>query len=202
MRTARNGRIRDPLPRAARAVAQESEGIHASGLGGPRCHRLPTNSGGVAATECRLAEVAQGILARLVEIRRAEALTRFAIGDDVHSLRYGPAAGPQDVRRLAKLLGLDESGLRRIGRTAEGIRPAQRKVILSLTDDRGLPLTWSHLEALARIRRTDQQIRVARKALAEWFSVEDLKRYVGELETVSQSARGARRALDAARPAS
>jgi hypothetical protein len=134
-----------------------------------------------------LAQLAESIWARLADIRRAEALGRFAIGDEVHAVRYGQGAAVCSVRQLSERTGLDESGLRRLGRTSEGIRPEHRNAILSLTDSRGFPLSWSHLEELARVRNSERQIGVARKALAERFSAEDLRRYISGRDTVSQS---------------
>jgi hypothetical protein len=136
-----------------------------------------------------VAEVARGIVAYLAEARRADALARFAVGDLIHAIRYHPSVGTHAVRQVAERLALDESGLRRIARVAERIRPAERPSLLSLTDAQGLPLTWSHIELLERVCGANARIRVARAALEGPLSVHALRRFLRAQETISQSTR-------------
>jgi hypothetical protein len=137
--------------------------------------------------ECAPAELVERVVRHLAEARRAEALERFAAGDAIHFLRYGPDRGAHAVRQLAIRLALDESGLRRLARTAEVMRAEEREGLLALTNSRGLPLTWSHFELLAGVRGAGERLRVARIALAEGFSVESLRRWIQGREMGSQS---------------
>jgi hypothetical protein len=132
------------------------------------------------------AEFVDEVVRHLAEARRAEALERFAAGDVIHLMRYAREAGPRAIRQLAMRLALDESGLRRFARTAEVIRAGERGSLLALTDARGLPLTWSHLELLAGIRGSAVRMRVAQMVLAERLSVEKLRQWARRREMVSQ----------------
>jgi hypothetical protein len=90
---------------------------------------------------------------------------------------------------LAERLALDVSGLRRIARTAEGIRGEARATLLALTDASGLPLTWSHFELLAGVRGTEARMRAARQSLGGHFSVKKLREHLREQEMISRSTR-------------
>jgi hypothetical protein len=137
--------------------------------------------------ECAPTELVDRVVRHLAEARRAEALERFAAGDAIHFMRYAREVGPHAVRLLAKRLALDESGLRRLARTAEAIREGERGELIALTDSRGLPLAWSHFELLAGVRGAEARMRVARMAVAEGLSVEGLRRWMRGREMVSQS---------------
>ncbi len=75
----------------------------------------------------------------------------------------------------------------RIARTAERIVPAEREALLALVDDRGWPLTWSHLSALACLPSRSARMRIAHAAVAGRFSVKDLREVIAK-EMVSKSS--------------
>jgi hypothetical protein len=123
-------------------------------------------------------EVGDKIVARLAQMRRAEVVARFAIGDEVHAVRYGPGFGDHAVRELGQRVGHDASGLLIMARVAERIRPEERSRLLALTDSVGLPLFWSHYATLKDICSRQERLRVARLVLEHRFSTRELQSYL------------------------
>lgn len=130
---------------------------------------------------------AERIVARLAEMRRAEVVARFAIGDEVHAVRYAMGLENRALWELAKSLRCDISGLLKMARTSERIRLEERSQLLALTDAIGLPLVWSHYARLKDIRSHQERLSIARIVLTNSFSVEQLTSYLRARETVSGS---------------
>jgi hypothetical protein len=123
-----------------------------------------------------LGAAAKRIVDLLTEARRGDVRARFAAGDEVHAVRCGSSGGSTGVRELATFLGLDESGLQRMGRVSERIRGGERDRLLALVDPVGFPLCWSHFEVLERIRDFSDRLVLARAVLAEGLSVRDMRK--------------------------
>jgi hypothetical protein len=111
----------------------------------------------------RLSAIALHIVQRIADAAIEDMRARYDLGRILHTLRRsergGVGAGP--LRRLAERLGLDPSVLRRYAQVSETIPPREFAALLRLTNWRGEPLTWSHIELLARVRNPER-----RKALA------------------------------------
>jgi hypothetical protein len=176
---------------AGRAPAQGLEETSSAPSGVHRSADPGTPQDGPASEPTALARVADQIVTHLAEARRGEAKARFAIGDEIHTIRHAATMLPRAVGRLAARLAIDESGLQRIARVAERIRPAERDALLSLTDGRGLPLTWSHLEQLQFVTGVEARLAFAREVLAAGLSVDELRRRLRGLKRVGAAACGA-----------
>jgi hypothetical protein len=147
------------------------------------------SNGGVGIESGRaIGEVGDKIVARLAQMRRAEVVARFAIGDEVHAVRRGPGFGNHAVRELAQRVGHDASGLLIMARVAESIRPEERSRLLALTDHVGLPLFWSHYVTLKDICGRQARMHVARLVLEQRFSIRELRSYQRGRATGSQIA--------------
>jgi hypothetical protein len=123
-----------------------------------------------------LREAARRIVGLLTEARRADVRAHFGAGDEVHGVRCGSSGATKGVRELAKILGLDESGLQRMGRVSERIRGSERDRLLALVDPIGFPLCWSHIEVLERMRDLSDRLLLAQAVLAEGLSVRDMRK--------------------------
>ena len=141
---------------------------------------LDPSAPSVANTPDRLAHVLARVTGSFAEARRSQVWARFAAGDAVNVLRQ-PAGSSGEIRALAACLDIDESGLMRLARTSALIHPPERLALLGLNDARGLPLSWSHLELLARARGADRRLHLAQCALAEGISVRELRERLGSI---------------------
>jgi hypothetical protein len=75
---------------------------------------------------------------------------------------------------LAKRLGVDPSALRRYARVSETITSREFAWLMKQRTPRGAPLTWSHVEVLARERDADRRQALALAVAAEDLSVRAL----------------------------
>jgi hypothetical protein len=126
----------------------------------------------------RLTGITRRVAESLRRMRHNESCTRFEIGDEVHALRCSADIGPRSVGRLATLLGMDESGLQRLGRIAERIRGEERSHLLSLRDQNGVPLRWSIFEELERLNSAHTRLALASQVLADNLSVHELRKRI------------------------
>jgi hypothetical protein len=122
-----------------------------------------------------LDSVAVSVVAHLRDGRRAVIETYFKAGDEIHRLRSTAVCGPRAVRLLAERIGMDESGLQKWGRMAEVIRGEERVAICGLVDAAMLPLTPSLIVELQRVRNAEDRMELARAALEQGLSVEQLR---------------------------
>lgn len=78
------------------------------------------------------------------------------------------------MRQIAKLVGMDQSGLRRYARVTERISPREFAWLVRLTRRHGGPFTWSHLEILAQVHDVERRKRLATAAAESGLSVRAL----------------------------
>lgn len=119
----------------------------------------------------RVGAIANHIVQRLADAAVEDMRARYDFGRVLQTLRRSGrgASGAGALRRLADRLGVDPSALRRYAQVSETIPPREFASIMRLTNRRGSPLTWSHVELLARVRSPER-----RKLLATAIAEEDL----------------------------
>src|SRR6516165_9153116 len=101
---------------------------------------------------------------------------RYDFGRVLHSLRQhrSKAGGIGALRLLSKRLGVDPSALRRYARVSETISAREFAWLMKQRTPRGAPLTWSHVELLARERDPERRRALALGVVAEDLSVRAL----------------------------
>jgi hypothetical protein len=109
---------------------------------------------------------------------------RYDLGSAAHSLRYARATeygadrateyGPDGVGILASTLDMNPATIRRYARVAETISQAEFAEYLDLADQSGMPLSWCHLEELAKCRNKTLRRQCARDVVAGHLSVLEL----------------------------
>ncbi len=119
----------------------------------------------------RLPEWCQMVVKQLAEAVLVDLRARYALAQHIHAVRYGPLNenSAHSLSVLANRLLVHPSVLRRHARVAEAISANEFLYISQLRTQRGLPLTWSHLECLALVRTA-----TARKQLAVAAAGNDL----------------------------
>jgi hypothetical protein len=120
--------------------------------------------------------VSTRIVRRLAEAAVEELRARYDFGAVVHTLRYGDADScrAETIRDLADWIGADPSALRRWARVNERMRAEEFETYLELRTPRGMPLTWTHLEVLARERNRGRRGELAVVAARGGLSVREL----------------------------
>jgi hypothetical protein len=115
--------------------------------------------------------IALHVVVRLAAAAVDDMRARYDFGKVLYALRRGAKrdAGAATLRMLAKRLGVHASALRRYARVSETIPPAEFAWLVGLRTPRGAPVTWSHVELLAR--ETDAS---RRRALTTHVVTEDL----------------------------
>jgi hypothetical protein len=120
------------------------------------------------------------VAAHLKARRAASALAdlhwRYDLGSAAHSLRYARATeyGPDGVEILASALNMNPATIRRYARVAETISQAEFSEHMELADQSGMPLSWCHLEELAKCRNKTLRRQCAKDAVASELSVSEL----------------------------
>jgi len=122
----------------------------------------------------QLTAVALHIRARFTEVALTELCARYDLGRLMHLLRYGEG-WREHTSLLAECFGLHSSVLRRVARVSEAIDAQDFRLICSLRDPRGSPLSWSHLEVLADIRSPSRRRHVAEAACSGQLTVRQLR---------------------------
>lgn len=120
--------------------------------------------------------VASHIVRRLADAAIADMRARYDFGRVLHSLRTEGrgAGGAGAVRILAQRLGVDASALRRYAQVSAVIPASEFDWMMGLVDERGEPLTWSHVELLARVRDGELRRQLAAAVSKEGLSVRAL----------------------------
>jgi hypothetical protein len=113
------------------------------------------------------------LIERLADAGVADMRARYDLGGIVHKLRYDRARefGALTLANLAHAINLHPNTLHRYARVRESIALSEFEELLELRTPHGLPLSWSHLEVLARARRADVRRRCAREVAAESLPV-------------------------------
>jgi hypothetical protein len=138
--------------------------------------------------------VLRHVIARIADASVQDARARYDLGHVLHLLRYGDSVKIR-IAHLAAWLDVDCSALHRCARVSEAICPAEFDWLMSLRTEKGMPLTWSHIEPLAHERSASRRALLAEYVVREQISVRDLKTTVRRKrrppvqETVSKSAK-------------
>jgi hypothetical protein len=124
----------------------------------------------------RVGVIATHIVARLADAAIEDMRARYDFGRVLHMLRKSGrgASGAGALRRLAERLGVDPSALRRYAQVSEIISPREFAWMMRLTNKRGEPLTWSHVELLARERDPERRRELATAIGTESLAVREL----------------------------
>jgi hypothetical protein len=119
----------------------------------------------------RIDAITTHIVQRLATAAVDDMKARYDFGRVLQSLRRSrpQQGGTGTLRLLAKRLGVDPSALRRYARVSETISSPEFAWLMKQRTPRGAPLTWSHVEVLARERDPER-----RQALALSVATEDL----------------------------
>jgi hypothetical protein len=101
---------------------------------------------------------------------------RYDLGSAAHILRCAPATeyGPDAVGILARTLNMNPATMRRYARVAQVISHAEFSEYMDLVDQSGMPLSWCHLEELAKCRNKNLRRRCARGVVTDALSVLEL----------------------------
>ena len=89
------------------------------------------------------------------------------------------ADGAGALRLLAKRLRVDTSALRRFAQVSDVIPPGEFQWMMRLRTPLGAPLTWSHVELLARVRTSEKRRALASAVVEEELSVRALFKRFG-----------------------
>jgi hypothetical protein len=124
----------------------------------------------------RIDAITTHIVHRLAAAAIDDMKARYDFGRVLQSLRSGrpQAGGTGTLRLLSRRLGVDPSALRRYARVSETISPREFTWLMRQRTPRGAPLTWSHVEVLARERDPDRRQVLAAATAAEDLSVRGL----------------------------
>lgn len=131
---------------------------------------------GEPALDSRVDAIAAHIVRRLADAAVDDMRARYDFGRVLQGLRTKGrrAAGAGVVRLLADRLGVDPSALRRYAQVSEVIPAREFDWMMHLSDRRGAPLTWSHVERLARVRSPERRRQLAMAIVREGLSVRAL----------------------------
>jgi hypothetical protein len=124
----------------------------------------------------RVDVIASHISRRLADAAVEDMRARYDFGRVLHTLRNRGrgADGAGVLRLLADRLGVDPSALRRYAQVSDVIPSKEFDWMMRLTTSRGEPLTWSHVELLARVRSADRRRQLATAVVREGLAVRGL----------------------------
>lgn len=142
--------------------------------------------------------IAVTISRRLAIAAEEDIRARYDLGRALRAVRDGEPAAVQALEAVADALGVHWTLLRRYVRVATVIPPAQLEAFVALRSQRGMPMTWSHLEHLAEIRSARMRAVFAARIAAEGWSVRALKANVRESKGKHGSAQGTHQTNDSA----
>jgi hypothetical protein len=141
----------------------------------------PTSGRGEAPRlDARLAALTAHSVQRRAEAAVADLRARYDYGHVLHTARYASKNiyGHKVVDALAATLGTDASALRRQARVSETISPEEFDELVCVRLAGGLPLSWSHLEALARLRCKHRRKEIVQAIAGTTTSVKGLRALV------------------------
>jgi hypothetical protein len=127
------------------------------------------------------------IAARLTAAAEEDLRARYDIGWVAHVARY-EGDGATALKQLRDRFALDETALRRYARVSETLSSSEFKWVVNLRTPRGLPLTWSHLELLQKVRSSPHRRVLATLAARDGWSVRELAARVRAQRSPEQSA--------------
>jgi hypothetical protein len=123
--------------------------------------------------ESRVTAITWHIVQRLAAAAADDVEARYDLGKVLLALRNG-AAERSALRVLAEGLGFDPSALRRYARVRSTIPPDEFTTLSGLRTGRGMPLSWSHIELLAREPNRKRRMELATAVVTEDLSVRAL----------------------------
>ncbi|HEY1690875.1 MAG TPA: hypothetical protein VGG39_01860 [Polyangiaceae bacterium] len=126
--------------------------------------------------ELRMGAIASHIVQRLADAAIDDMRARYDFGRILHELRSERRGAGQTgaVRILAERLGVDASALRRYAQVSAVIPEREFDWMMRLGNERGEPLTWSHIELLARVLDVEKRRQLASAVAREGLSVRAL----------------------------
>jgi hypothetical protein len=126
--------------------------------------------------DSRVGAITSHIVRRLADAAVEDMRARYDLGRVLHTLRHQDrrASGTGVLRLLAHQLGVDPSALRRYAQVSDVIAARELDWLMHLRNARGEPLTWSHVEILARVRSPERRRVLAASITREGLSVRAL----------------------------
>ena len=126
--------------------------------------------------DSRIGAITSHIVRRLADAAVEDMRARYDFGRVLLTLRSESRnpAGAGVLRLLANQLEVDPSALRRYAQVSEVIAAREFDWLMGLSTRRGAPLTWSHIEILARVRSPEQRRQLAAASAREGLSVRGL----------------------------
>jgi hypothetical protein len=116
---------------------------------------------------------------RRAEVAAQDLLWRYDLGCEAHKLRYDLSdTNSQLLAETARGLNIDPNTLRCYARVAEVITTHEFAEYLGLRNRYGTPMTWSHVEELAKCRSAPARRRCAHEVISEDLSVRGLEKRV------------------------
>jgi hypothetical protein len=114
----------------------------------------------------------QNLIAACQEAREAlanaaqnDALARYKVGAIACKVKDDAKYGANALEQLEAELGLDDKTLYRYAKVAEAWTEAEFKETSKLLNARGLPLTWSHYELIAKIADDEARDALTKRVL-------------------------------------
>ncbi len=128
------------------------------------------------ATPRRVASRVAYLIERLAEAAEKDLVLRYEIGKFAHDLRYDilDDMGSQSFIDVARALNIAPDTLRGYARLAEMMGAREFGEYLALRNRFGMPMTWSHVEELAKCRSALLRRRCAEEVASENLSVREL----------------------------
>jgi hypothetical protein len=128
----------------------------------------------------RLEVITSHIVRRLADAAVEDMRARYDFGKVLQTLKRGAKDGVTgtQIRVLAERLDVDPSALRRYARVSETISAREFAWMMRLRNARGGPLTWSHVELLARVSAAERRRSLAAAIAQHELSVRDLAKRV------------------------
>jgi hypothetical protein len=112
------------------------------------------------------------LFARRAAIAAKDLQWRYEVGRLAHKLRYD--ASRDFMPNVAHALNMTPNTLRAYARVAEAVASSEFDEHVALRDRFGMPMTWSHLEEIAKCRNARGRRKYAHQAISEKLSVRAL----------------------------
>jgi hypothetical protein len=112
------------------------------------------------------------LCARRAAIAAKDLQWRYEVGRLAHKLRY--AASGDVMAKVAHALNLTPNTLRAYARVAEAVASSEFADHVALRDRFGRPMTWSHLEEIAKCRSALARRKCAQQVISKELSVRAL----------------------------
>lgn len=123
----------------------------------------------------RVHAIVEHVVQRLADAAVQDMQARYDLGGVVQHLRQRSGGV---VQQFADFLGIDPTAVRRYAGVFATIPPREFAWMLRLRSARGEPLTWSHVELLARVPDAERRKKLAAAVVKDGLAVRDLARRV------------------------